>query len=150
MAKLMSLISLLILLNLFSTLTAAEPSYSSAKNSQKRAFIEASCKSTRYPDLCLRCLARFADTNFTIETLQQLAHVALSVSLYRSLYTKSYLLKMAKQFKAVKSGIEYQIVQDCLKQIDDSVDQLGLSIRELRRLNSQNTNIDDVLWHAKG
>ncbi|KAI4354844.1 hypothetical protein L6164_003675 [Bauhinia variegata] len=140
-----SLQSLLILLSLFSTLAPVEPS-SMAKNSQKRAFIEASCKTTRYPDLCLRCLAKFANTNYTIETPQQLAHVALSVSLSRSLYTRAYLLKVAKEFKAVKNGIEYQIIQDCLRQINDSVDQLGLSIKELRRLN-RNSNVDDVLWH---
>ncbi|XP_054814359.1 21 kDa protein-like [Prosopis cineraria] len=120
-------------------------------NPQTIAYIKASCETTLYPNLCLRCLYKFANSN--IQNPQHLTHVALSVSLSRAQYTRDYLLQVAKQFKALKNrndnGRDYFVLQDCLKQINDSVDQLGLSIKELERFNKiPSTKINDgVLWH---
>ncbi|KAK7256577.1 hypothetical protein RIF29_30031 [Crotalaria pallida] len=115
-------------------------------------YIESSCEGTLYPDLCLRCLAKFA--NSKIDGPQHLAHVALSVSLYKALNTRGYLLKVAKEIEAIKdhkdgSRVAYQTVLDCVKQITDSVDQLSQAIKELRRLNKRNSTTidDDFLWH---
>jgi len=42
----------------------------------------------------------------------------------------------------------YLTVQDCVNQINDSVDQLSQAIKELKRLNKFSTIINDkVLWH---
>lgn len=139
-----------IFLFLFSNLATARRIY----NPQTIALIRSSCHATLYPNLCKRCLSKFA--NFTIQNPQQLAHVALSVSLSRAVYTRGYLQKVAEEFRAAKNNnIEYLIVQDCLKQISDSVDQLNLSIKELRRLDRRvstgagtDTIINDaILWH---
>ncbi|XP_054814414.1 pectinesterase inhibitor 9-like [Prosopis cineraria] len=147
-----TLLVMMILISLFSIHHAtAVPSLKRPHryNTQTVAFIKGSCQTTLYPNLCLRCLYKFANSN--IQSPQQLAHVALSVSLSRALYTRDYLLQVARQFKAFESSNrrDYFVLQDCVKQINDSVDQLGLSIKELERLNKiPSTEINDgVLWH---
>ncbi|KAF1895953.1 hypothetical protein Lal_00033905 [Lupinus albus] len=111
-------------------------------------LIDSSCRGTLYQDLCFRCLRKFS--NFTIDGPQHLAHVALSVSLYKALDTRGYLLKVAKEFEAIKDNtFVYQTVLDCVKQITDSVDELSQAIKELRRLNKHNDSgiNDEFLWH---
>ncbi|XWS35670.1 hypothetical protein CRYUN_Cryun20dG0016500 [Craigia yunnanensis] len=109
-----------------------------------RTFIEASCQTTRYPVLCIKCLSPYANSD--IRNAQQLSQVALTVSLYRARYTRSYMLKVAKGLKEIKAK-EYPTVRDCLQQIDDSVNQLSQSIRELRRLDPKAEITDDIFWH---
>ncbi|KAK7368500.1 hypothetical protein VNO80_10526 [Phaseolus coccineus] len=112
---------------------------------QTMAYIESSCHGTRYPDLCIRCLARFS--NSTIDGPQHLAHLALSVSLFRALKTRVYLLKVAKELEEFKSDRVYLTVQDCVTQLNDSVDQLCQAIKELRRMNKGTIIDDNFLWH---
>lgn len=60
------------------------------------------------------------------------------------------MLKVAKELKAMRAK-EYPAVRDCSQQIDDSVNQLSQSIRELRRLDpiiKAGTGMtDDTFWH---
>ena len=56
------------------------------------------------------------------------------------------MLKVAKGLKAIKAK-EYPAVRDCLQQIDDSVNQLSQSIRELRRLDPKAGMTDEIFWH---
>ncbi|XP_020221057.1 pectinesterase inhibitor 9 [Cajanus cajan] len=134
---------------LFSILaTPVEPStLTRHKNSQTMTYIESSCNGTLYPNLCIRCLAQYVKS--TINSPQHLAQYALSVSLSRALHTRVYLLKVAKELKAIKnSKREYQIVQDCVNQITDSVNQISQAMKELRKLNKRESTIDDnMLWH---
>ncbi|XP_054814684.1 pectinesterase inhibitor 9-like [Prosopis cineraria] len=151
----LTLLVMMILISLFSIHHAtAEPSFKRPHRykPQTVAYIKGSCQTTLYPNLCLRCLYKYS--NSKIQSPQELAHVALSVSLSRALYTRDYLMQVAKQFKALKNrnnnrSRDYFVLQDCLKQINDSVYQLGLSIKELERLNKIPSTMirDGVLWH---
>ncbi|KAF5466998.1 hypothetical protein F2P56_016874 [Juglans regia] len=114
-----------------------------ARRSRSRAYIEASCRTTRYPTLCIKYLCGYANAN--IQSPEQLAHLALSVSLYRALNTKAYMLKAAKELEASKAK-GYQAVKDCLAEINDSVEQISQSIIELRRLGHEPVG-DDFFWH---
>lgn len=144
MAKL-SLFLMLILLFIFCIdLGTVEPSLARPRRSRTRTFIEVSCQTTRYPALCIKCLSRYANSN--IQDQRQLAHVALAESLYRARYTRSYMLKVAKELKELKAK-EYLAVRDCLQQIDDGVNQLSQSIRELRRLEPKAGMTNDMFWH---
>lgn len=142
MAKLT--IYLLLIFCISSTATATIPR--SPRRSRLRAYIEASCQTTRYPALCIHCLSTYISTNTTIQTPKQLAQVALSASLNRALYTRAYLLKVARELKANKAK-EYQAVKDCLEQINDSVDQLKQSINELLSLDREGHVGGDMFWH---
>ncbi|KAJ6390969.1 hypothetical protein OIU77_025055 [Salix suchowensis] len=127
-----SLSILLLLPSIFCISGRVEPARL-ARHSRAQAYIESSCTKTLYPSLCIQYLSVFA--NSTIETPQQLAQAALSVSLYRALQTRTFVLKVAKELKAMKSK-DYQAVKDCLDQIGDSVDRLSQSVRELYRLGT--------------
>ena len=150
MAKLyMKLTLLVIFISLMSILDQVEPSSlpESAKTNTM-TFIKASCKNTLYENLCIHSLSKFSSP--TIDNPQQLAHIALSVSLSKARNTRTYLNKVANQLKALKNNKDYFIVQDCLSQIDDSVDQLDQSIKELARMSRPNTPEainDEFLWH---
>ncbi|KAK8711197.1 hypothetical protein V6N13_146487 [Hibiscus sabdariffa] len=109
-----------------------------------RNFIDVSCQTTRYPALCIKYLARYA--NSSIRNEQQLAQVALTISLYKARHTRSYMLKVAEELESIKAK-EYPAVRDCLEQIEDSVNQLGQSIRELRRCSPETGITDDIFWH---
>ncbi|XP_040931916.1 pectinesterase inhibitor 9-like [Gossypium hirsutum] len=106
---------------------------SRAAHSQARAFVEASCRTTRYPALCVKWLTCHASSN-TPPTAQQLTRTALTVNLYRARHVRLYLVKVAKELKATKAK-EYPVVRDCLVEIDDSVSQLSQSVGELCRLD---------------
>lgn len=146
MAKL-SFSLLVVLLSIFSLLSAVEPSFSNDQpwRSHGQAYIEASCRTTLYPDLCVHCLSMYIKPNMTVQSPQQLAQYALSMSLYRARYARAYVLKVAGELKKLRAR-EYQVVQDCLEQINDSVVQLSGSIKELRRFG-QETVGDDLIWH---
>ncbi|TYI15046.1 hypothetical protein ES332_A08G160900v1 [Gossypium tomentosum] len=119
---------------------------SRAAHSQARTFVEASCRTTRYPALCVKWLTRHASSN-TPPTAQQLTRTALTVNLYRACHVRSYLVKVAKELKATKAK-EYPVVRDCLVEIDDSVSQLSQSVGELCRLDPKAEMMsDDIYWH---
>ncbi|XP_030535328.1 pectinesterase inhibitor 9-like [Rhodamnia argentea] len=132
---------LLLLFSLVCVLTSVAPAL--ARLSRSRAYIEMSCHATRFPDLCIQCLSGYA--NGSIQNPQQLAQAALAVSLYKATYTRAYIIKVARDLKAMKAR-DYQAVKDCVDQIDNGIDQLTQSIRELRRLG-QETVGDDLYWH---
>ncbi|KAG6665559.1 hypothetical protein I3843_02G146800 [Carya illinoinensis] len=139
-------LGLSLLLKLFCSLlflsTMAKPAF--ARLSRSRAYIEASCRTTRYPALCIKYLSSYANTT-SIQSPEQLAHLALSVSIYRALYTRNYVLKVAKELEASKVR-GYQVVKDCLAEINDSIEQLSQSIKELHHLGLEPVG-DDFFWH---
>ncbi|XP_058764287.1 pectinesterase inhibitor 9-like [Vicia villosa] len=142
MAQKHILISLAIFLSLLLESSLAK------HNSQTITYIKSSCNGTLYPNLCIRCLNKFSHS--TINGPQHLAQLALSVSLSRALQTRVYLLNVAKELTTIDDNNKrmYLTVQDCVNQINDSVDQLTQAIKELKKLNQFNTIINDkVLWH---
>ncbi|CAL5340216.1 unnamed protein product [Camellia sinensis] len=111
--------------------------------SPARAFIEAECQATHYPQLCIQCLSNYAN-NATVQSPKQLAQFTLKVSLIRALHAQAYVLKVAAQMKAAKAQ-EYQAVKDCLDQISDGVGQLSQSIKELQKINQEGEA--NFIWH---
>ncbi|KAK3195030.1 hypothetical protein Dsin_026340 [Dipteronia sinensis] len=143
MAQLKLPLLLLMVLSISCIIGMVEPSF--ARRSRNRAYLEASCRSTRYPALCVQCLLGYVNKT-GLQNPQQLAQLALSVSLYKALHTRAYLLKVAKELKKIKAK-EYQMVQDCTEQINSGIVQLSQSIEELRRLNQEEAFSDQSFWH---
>ncbi|XP_010544364.1 PREDICTED: 21 kDa protein [Tarenaya hassleriana] len=108
------------------------------KGYDARAYVKSWCERTLYSDLCVRSLARYVGSG-AMKNPQDLARVALKVSLYRAKYTKAFLMKVAKE--------EYGPVRDCLTQIRDSVNQLTLAIEELNRVGSESMTSSELEWH---
>ncbi|KAL0309023.1 UNVERIFIED_CONTAM: Pectinesterase inhibitor 9 [Sesamum radiatum] len=113
------------------------------RRSRARAFIELQCRTTLYPDLCVRCLSYYVSNFTTTLSHQQLAQIALKVSLERAESTQAYVTEVAMELKQRKAK-DYRAVKECLDQINDGVDQLTNCIKETRMIKETTT----FPWHA--
>lgn len=105
-------------------------------------FIKTSCSVTTYPDLCIESLSSYASS--IQQSPRQLAQTALSVSLTRAQYAKSFVTKLTK-FKGL-SHKEYEAIDDCLEEMSDSLDRLSKSADELKNMGKSSKG-QDFLWH---
>lgn len=112
-----------------------------ARHSKPTDFIQASCRATRYPALCVQCLSHYASA--IKQSDRQLTQTALSVSLARVRSAAAYVAKMTK-VRGIK-GKEYQAVKDCIENMGDSVDRLSQSVRELGHMGRAVGQ--DFMWH---
>ncbi|XP_022851656.1 pectinesterase inhibitor 9-like [Olea europaea var. sylvestris] len=135
--------SFILLLVIFSVATAKHPAI--RRRSRARAFIEFQCQATLYQDLCVRCLSNYIANFTTTQTHEQLAHIALKVSLSRAQSTRAYVTEVAKQLKQTKAK-DYRAVEDCLDQINDGVDQLTNCIKEVEKIKENGGS--EFPWHA--
>ncbi|XP_070038848.1 pectinesterase inhibitor 9-like [Nicotiana tomentosiformis] len=106
-------------------------------------FIRVSCKATLYPVLCVQCLSAYANT--VKQSEQQLARVALSVSLSRAKSTTIFVSKLTR-VRGLKPR-EKQAVKDCFDTMSDSVDQINKSIPELGQTGHFAAG-QDFMWHV--
>ncbi|CAK7337065.1 unnamed protein product [Dovyalis caffra] len=104
-------------------------------------FIKASCTATTYPALCVQSLSLYATS--INQSPRQLIQTALSVSLDKAQATKTFVYKLTK-FKALKPR-EKAAIKDCLEEIDDTVDRLVKSVKELKSVGSSKGQ--DYQWH---
>lgn len=105
-------------------------------------FIEASCSATRYPVLCVQSLSSYAST--IQQSPRQLAQTALTVSITKAQSTCTFVSRMAKA-KGIRRR-EYGAVKDCLYEMDDSVERLSRSVRELKRMGGAHG--EEFKWHV--
>ncbi|KAJ7952461.1 21 kDa protein-like [Quillaja saponaria] len=135
----MAKLGLISLLAIFLALYIASNTVESAlvTRSNPVDFIRASCRATRYPDLCVQCLSAYA--NVIRQSPQQLAMTALAVSITRARSAEAFVNKMSK-VRGLKSR-EYLAVKDCIENMGDSVDRLSESAIELGRLGQ------NFVWH---
>ncbi|XP_057977500.1 pectinesterase inhibitor 9-like [Malania oleifera] len=113
-----------------------------ARPSGNAGFIKASCSATLYPDLCVQSLSGYASA--VQQSEKRLALAALSVSLARARSATAFVTNMAKA-KGLKAR-EYQAVKDCMDTMDDSVDRLSQSVRELGRVGGGRAS-QNFMWH---
>lgn len=74
---------------------------------------------------------------------KQLAHTALTVSLAKAQSAKAFVSKLGK-IKGMKAR-ELEAVQDCLEEMNDSIDRLSRSVQELEEAGKSKGQ--DFLWH---
>ncbi|XP_021737018.1 pectinesterase inhibitor 9-like [Chenopodium quinoa] len=111
--------------------------------SRARAFTIMSCSATSFPKVCEESLAKFV--NSTNLGHLQLAQIALRVSITEAKFTRSYLTKLASRLEIAHLE-EAQAIVDCIDQINDSVAQLRLSLKELRKCTNK-VGVDDFMWY---
>lgn len=135
MANITSLF-LALLFTIFCIFGTVEPA------SRARAFVEKQCQSTRYPKLCVQCL--LVHVNSSIQTQEQLAQIALTLSLAKARYTRAYVVGVAKQLGQAKTN-DNVAVRDCLDQINDGIAQIAQSIKEFRQMSRDGEQ--QFIWH---
>ncbi|OAY48158.1 21 kDa protein [Manihot esculenta] len=123
-------ILVLLLVSLLYSSTIAKSATPASSSTSASNFIKASCRTTTYPALCVQSLSAYATS--IQQSPFQLTVTALSVSLDRAQSTKSFIYKLTK-LKGVKAR-EMEAIKDCLEEIDDTVDRLSKSVKELKNL----------------
>lgn len=105
-----------------------------AAGTSKRAinFIQASCKATTYPTVCVNSLTGYANSIQT--SPRRLAETALTVTVSEAQSTKLFVSRLAR-FKGLKKR-EVQAIRDCVEEINDTVDRLTKSIHEVKMCGS--------------
>ncbi|XP_071723924.1 pectinesterase inhibitor 9-like [Rutidosis leptorrhynchoides] len=129
---------LFLLLSLVTT-----PSQSFVPNHPKPAptsFIVSSCRATRYPALCVHCLAAYGRAIQRSD--HHLAQAALIVSLARARSAASFMSKLSRA-RRIKLR-ELRAMRDCVENMGDTVDRLADSVRELGRSRYVGR---DFAWH---
>ncbi|CAN0902571.1 Pectinesterase inhibitor 11 [Linum grandiflorum] len=114
----------LLLISILITITITLASASNPTQSSTVAatnFIKSSCRTTTYPALCVQSLLSYAPT--IQRSPRQLAQAALAVSLSRAQSTSSFKGLRPREAAAIK---------DCKEEIEDTVDRLSKSIKELK------------------
>ncbi|KAK4751758.1 hypothetical protein SAY87_020556 [Trapa incisa] len=120
------------------TTTAIPPA-----SSNSTSFIQLSCKSTRYPSLCVECLSSYAGV--IRENDQALARVSLSVTLSRARQAVAFVGGLSHG-----QGIshrEFRAIRDCVANLGGSVDRLVQSIDEMDKM-AKSAPGDDFDWHV--
>ncbi|AEE78274.1 putative protein [Arabidopsis thaliana] len=124
----------LFLFLLSTAILTASSSAPRAAITSKRAinFIQASCKATTYPTVCVNSLTGYANSIQT--SPRRLAETALNVTVTQAQSTKVFVWRLGR-FTSLKKR-EIQAVKDCIEEIHDAVDRLTMSIHEVKMCGS--------------
>ncbi|KAI3800450.1 hypothetical protein L1987_28541 [Smallanthus sonchifolius] len=101
-------------------------------SSSARAYLEAQCRTSIHRDLCVETLLPYVTK--TILGPQQLAQISLAVCLSKARQTKEYIYTVAKHFNETRDFGDNQAIQECLRQIDNGVNQITLSVKEFQQM----------------
>ncbi|KAM0008372.1 putative pectinesterase [Helianthus debilis subsp. tardiflorus] len=112
--------------------------------SRARTYIEAQCRTTLYFDLCVKTLLPYANKN-DLPSPQKLAQISLTTCLAKTRFTKAYVDMVAKQLNKTKNPREYQALEDCWRQINNGVNQITLSVKELQEMGKDGE--EKFSWH---
>ncbi|XP_058208272.1 21 kDa protein-like [Rhododendron vialii] len=116
-------------------------------------FVSEICFFTHYPEVCVGSLLPHA--NAINESFHEVARAALAVSLVTAESAKANMLKLAN-LKGLKP-MEYGALKDCIDQVDDGVDRLSQSVREMEHLGPAHGGLangdgpphgEESTWHG--
>ncbi|KAL6526933.1 hypothetical protein OROGR_016023 [Orobanche gracilis] len=91
-------------------------------------FIKASCNVTLYQELCVASLTPYA--SIIQESHRKLAFTALAVSVKSGKSMKEYVGQLAKT--SGPKAKEYPALTDCMTEVDEGVDRMTKSLKELK------------------
>ncbi|KAI3681582.1 hypothetical protein L6452_36382 [Arctium lappa] len=129
---------LVLSLTIFQFLTIVE------SRSRARMYVESQCRSTIHPDLCVQTLLPYV-TKTGLPSPQLLAQVSLASCLSKARFTKTYMNMVAKKLNETKNSEDYQAMEECLHKINDGVNQITQSFKELQQMGKDGD--DNFLWH---
>jgi pectinesterase inhibitor-like protein len=120
----------------------------SAASSNPADFVRRSCKTTSYPDVCYKSLAKYAPS--VKRSTRQLTYAALNVSADRARSVSSYVAHMSgrpkqNSFSETDRSTDDSVIRDCIDNLKDGVDQLRQSLKEMGRLGRANS--PQFAWH---
>ncbi|WOL09958.1 hypothetical protein Cni_G18712 [Canna indica] len=135
-------LSLVLLLAAAICASAAAPTAATKSVPRTSAFIRSSCRATRYPQICERCLATYVPP--VHRSPRGVAAAALSVSADKARSVSAYVSRMSAKAPSARSR-ESGAVRDCLETMRDSVDRLRRSVHEMGRMGRARS--PRFAWH---
>ncbi|OAY57573.1 pectinesterase inhibitor 4 [Manihot esculenta] len=114
-------------------------------SSTYKKYLKSACNSTTYPKLCYSSLSRYYSTIKTND--QTLCTTALNVSLQAASKTSSLAAALSK--KRGLSHIEAEVVQDCVYEMRDSIDELNQSLDALGSLEFNSSYVRFQISNVK-
>ncbi|KAI7755091.1 hypothetical protein M8C21_025961 [Ambrosia artemisiifolia] len=105
----------------------AATSYATAMPSPSQNLVQTSCLHATFPKVCIHTLSVYKGP---VSTPRELAQAAIKVSISRAIKASKYLSSLRKEADQKEKGA----VQDCASQIADSVDELRMTLGELKEL----------------
>nr|XP_043620290.1 pectinesterase inhibitor 9-like [Erigeron canadensis] len=120
--------------------------------SRARMYLELQCRSALYPDLCVETLLPYVSRS-GLPSPQMLSQISLATCLSKARYTKTYLNMIAKKLLVNETGssvdesseYNYQAIEECLRQINDGVNQITHSFKELQQIGKDGD--EKFVWH---
>ncbi|KAF8083448.1 hypothetical protein N665_0772s0017 [Sinapis alba] len=102
-------------------------------------FIETSCNTTLYPDVCVSSLSNFSTYVHNDPSL--LARAAISVTLSKALELGKYLSNVSTLLETHEDGGHHHptaaaVFHDCFENLKDAVDEMRGSMKQMRDLIS--------------
>jgi pectinesterase inhibitor-like protein len=130
MASSYEFLMILFTLVFISTLQAAAIAATSSSQTYK-TYIGKACNSTTYPELCNSSLSPYASK--IKGNPQKLCKAALSIAIKATRNASSTISKLLKQKEF--TSFETSILEDCVTNTKDSIDELKQSLDAVRHLN---------------
>ncbi|GAU31461.1 hypothetical protein TSUD_72420 [Trifolium subterraneum] len=124
------------------TATGAEPPITG--NNDDTEYIRSSCNTTLYPDICYTSLSRYA--NAVQQNPGQLARIAIAVSFSKVHRTASYLSNLTRVADYSGNSRAALALHDCFSNLDDAVDEIRGSIKQMRQLGAAGSGTDSFLF----
>ncbi|KAL7593554.1 pectinesterase inhibitor 9 [Lactuca sativa] len=112
--------------------------------SRARMYVELQCRSAIYPQLCAQTLLPYVAKTGLLSP-QLLAQISLASCLSKARYTKIYLNMVAKKLNETKNSANYLAIDDCVHQINDGVNQITQSYKELEQMGKDGD--EKFMWH---
>ncbi|KAI3800451.1 hypothetical protein L1987_28542 [Smallanthus sonchifolius] len=112
--------------------------------SRARMYLELQCRSALYSDLCVQTLLTYVSKT-GLPSPQLLAQISLASCLSKARFTKTYLNLVAKKLNETKNFGNNQAIEDCVHQINDGVNQITQSFKELQKIGKDGDK--NFMWH---
>ncbi|XP_045820422.1 pectinesterase inhibitor 7-like [Trifolium pratense] len=124
------------------TATGADPP--TTGNNDDTEYIRSSCNTTLYPDICYTSLSRYA--NAVQQNPGQLARIAIAVSFSKVHRTASYLSNLTRVADYSGNSRAALALRDCFSNLDDAVDEIRGSIKQMRQLGAAGSGTNSFLF----
>ncbi|OVA00224.1 Pectinesterase inhibitor domain [Macleaya cordata] len=123
---------LLVVLFILATFTTSTQGESTSEDGDE--YVRDACSVTRYQDICIHSLESYS--NSAKRSSRKWAQAAVAVAMGEAKNVTHYLYKL-KQNGSIRRRRQRTALSDCIECFEETIDNIGNSLGELRRLNAK-------------
>ncbi|KAL2481910.1 Pectinesterase/pectinesterase inhibitor 3 [Abeliophyllum distichum] len=109
---------------------------------EANTVVKSTCAATLYPELCMSTIAAVPEAASSIKSSKDVLMIALNYTITTVQHNYFTIKKITAQRKSLTIR-EKAALHDCLEMIDDTLDELHKSDRELKNYGSKNYSFSD-------